>query len=129
MDIAISVKDLRFRYDGAEVLHGISFELAKGEVTGLLGPNGAGKSTTLKILAGILEPREGLVEVEGFQLPEKAFELKKRLGYVPEAADLYESLTALAFLELCGRLHEIEERTLQHRINVLTESFDLPNKR
>ena len=108
METAIRVENLRFRYSGNEVLHGISFDLRRGEVTGLLGPNGAGKSTTLKILTGILEATEGKVEVEGLQLPQQAFELKQRIGYVPESAELYESLSALEFLELCGRLHEID---------------------
>ena len=91
---AIHVNDLRFRYDGAEVLHGVSFEIHSGSVTGLLGPNGAGKSTTLKILTGILKAGDGIVEVEGYKLPQEAFEVKKRIGYVPESAELYETLSA-----------------------------------
>ena len=65
MDNAIRVENLRFGYGGAEVLHGVSFDIRRGEVTGLLGPNGAGKSTTLKILTGILKFSEGRVEVAG----------------------------------------------------------------
>ena len=129
MQPGIKVENLKFRYDRAEVLHGISFDLSHGQVTGLLGPNGAGKSTTLKILTGILQLREGRVSIEGFELPEKSFEVKKRLGYVPESAELYESLSALEFLELCGRLHEIEEPALQHRIDVLLENFGLSGQR
>jgi ABC-2 type transport system ATP-binding protein len=129
MENAIRVEGLRFRYDGEEVLHGINFSIRRGEVTGLLGPNGAGKSTTLKILTGILQPGTGQVEVEGFSLPRQAFELKQRIGYVPEAAELYETLSAQEFLELCGRLHEIEERSLQVRITALLEAFGLPDQR
>src|SRR4030095_4334928 len=126
---AIRVEDLKFSYDRGEVLHGISFAVHRGQVTGLLGPNGAGKSTTLKILTGILQIRSGRVAVEGFELPQQSLEVKKRVGYVPESAELYESLTALEFLELCGRLHQIEEPTLQHRIEVLLESFGLSGVR
>ena len=126
---SIRVDGLRFGYDGAEVLHGISFELHRGQVTGLLGPNGAGKSTTLKILTCILQAREGLVTIEGFEVPKQSDEVKKRLGYVPESADLYETLSALEFLELCGRLHEIEENTLQHRIDVFLETFGLSGQK
>jgi len=129
MQPAICVETLKFGYEGAEVLHGISFEISRGQVTGLLGPNGAGKSTTLKILTGILQISEGRVSIEALELPEKSFEVKKRVGYVPESADLYESLSALEFLELCGRLHEIEEPTLQHRIDVMLESFGLSGQR
>ena len=129
METGIRVEDLRFQYDGAEVLHGISFQVRHGQVTGLLGPNGAGKSTTLKVLTSILQVRQGRVEIEGLQLPHQAFEAKKLTGYVPESADLYESLSAVEFLELCGRLHEIEEQTLQTRIGVLLESFGLSGQR
>jgi ABC-2 type transport system ATP-binding protein len=129
MEAAIRVEGLKFSYDGGEVLHGISFAVHRGQVTGLLGPNGAGKSTTLKILTGILQIRAGRVAVEGFELPQQSLEVKKRVGYVPETAELYESLSALEFLELCGRLHEIEEPTLQNRIDVLLEGFGLSGQR
>lgn len=125
----IHVEDLKFGYGGEEVLHGLSFDIRSGQVTGLLGPNGAGKSTTLKIITGILELRSGRVSIEGFQLPEQSIEVKKRVGYVPESTELYESLSALEFLELCGRLHEIEEPVLQNRIGVLLESFGLSGQR
>jgi ABC-2 type transport system ATP-binding protein len=128
-DPAIQVEGLKFGYDRAEVLHGISFDIHRHQVTGLLGPNGAGKSTTLKILTGILQSREGRVAIEGFELPQQSLEVKKRIGYVPETADLYESLSALEFLELCGRFHEIEEPLLQHRIAALLESFGLSAQR
>jgi len=125
MDSSIRVENLRFGYGGAEVLHGISFDIRRGEVTGLLGPNGAGKSTTLKILTGILKFSEGRVEVAGRQLPEHAYEVKQQIGYVPEFAELYESITALEFLELCGRLHELEDAVLQRRIHALLDGFGL----
>jgi len=126
---SIVVENLSFGYDTAEVLHGISFKVEPGNVTGLLGPNGAGKSTTLKILAGILQARAGRVAIDGLELPAASVAVKKRLGYVPESAELYDTLTAVEFLELCGRLHEIEEPVLQHRINALLESFGLSAQR
>ena len=125
MPPSIIVENLRFRYSRAEVLHGLSFEIAAGEVTGLLGANGAGKSTTLKILSGILEPESGRVEVAGFSLPAEAIELKPRIGYVPETAELYETLSAREFLELCGRLHDLEDRSLLPRIDALLDAFEL----
>jgi ABC-2 type transport system ATP-binding protein len=126
---AIRITDLRFGYDGREVLHGLTFDVQPGEVTGLLGPNGAGKSTTLKIITGILKFAEGNVEVERCKLPAEAFEVKKRIGYVPESAELYESISALEFLELCGRLHELEEGVLRLRIDALLEGFGLSAQR
>jgi ABC-2 type transport system ATP-binding protein len=125
MPPSVIVQNLRFRYASADVLHGISFEIAPGELTGLVGPNGAGKSTTLKILTGILEPGAGQVRVDGLTLPADGVELKRRIGYVPEAAELYETLSAREFLELCGRLHDLDDRVLLPRIDALLESLDL----
>jgi ABC-2 type transport system ATP-binding protein len=127
--VTIRVEGLRFSYPGAEVLHGVSFAVNRGEVTGLIGPNGAGKSTTLRILTGMVEASSGSVEVDGCVLPRQAFELKQRIGYVPEAAELYETLSAQEFLELCGRLHEIEEPSLQARITSLLSGFELEEER
>jgi ABC-2 type transport system ATP-binding protein len=125
MPPSIAVENLRFRYASAEVLHGISFEISPGELTGLIGPNGAGKSTTIKILTGILEPGSGRVTVDGVTLPRDAVELKRRIGYVPEAAELYETLSAREFLELCGRLHDLDDDVLIPRMETLLEAFDL----
>jgi ABC-2 type transport system ATP-binding protein len=120
---------LHFCYDRTEILHGLSFTLNKGEVVGLLGPNGAGKTTTLKIIAGILAPTAGAVSVAGLPLPQKAVDVKQRIGYVPEAAVLFESLTGQEFLELSGRLHDVEEDTLQARIRSILETFGLSSDR
>ena len=128
MPSSISVENLRFRYATGEVLHGLSFEISRGEVTGLLGPNGAGKSTTIKILTGILEATDGKVVVEDCELPAQALELKRKIGYVPEAAELYESLSAREFLELCGRLQELDDVVLLPRIDVMLEVFELTDR-
>jgi ABC-2 type transport system ATP-binding protein len=125
----VAFEQVTFSYGATEVLHNISFSLHRGEVVGLLGPNGAGKSTTIKIIAGMLAPEAGIVTVAGFPLPERAVDVKQRIGYVPEAAVLFESLTGQEFLELMGRLHEVEEETLQSRIRQILEVFNLSSDR
>ena len=123
-------QNVTFSYEySSEVLHEISFALNPGEVVGLLGPNGAGKTTTIKIIAGILAPKAGAVSVAGFPLPERAVDVKQHIGYVPEAAALFESLTGQEFLELSGRLHGVEEDTLQVRIREILETFNLSSDR
>ncbi|MGE5645694.1 MAG: ABC transporter ATP-binding protein [Acidobacteriota bacterium] len=118
-----------FSYDNEEVLHGVSFALNPGEVVGMLGPNGAGKSTCIKLIAGILAPGGGSISVAGLPLPERAVDVKRRIGYVPEAAVLFESLTGQEFLELSGRLHDVGEDTLQARVRDILETFDLASDR
>ena len=125
----VEFQSVVFCYDRVEVLHAVSFTLRKGEVVGLLGPNGAGKSTTIKIIAGILSATAGQISVAGFPLPERAVDVKQRIGYVPEAAVLFESLTGQEFLELSGRLHDVDEDTLQNRIRGILETFDLSSNR
>lgn len=125
----VEFQNVVFSYDRSKVLHEISFTLCAGEVIGLLGPNGAGKSTTLKIIAGILACGGGAVRVAGLPLPEQAIQVKQRIGYVPESAMLFESLTGQEFLELSGRLHGVDEASLQERIRVLLETFGLSSDR
>ena len=121
----VSVDGLTFSYGRGQVLHGISFCIRKGEVVGLLGPNGAGKSTTIKILTGILPPGGGSVRIAGHVMPTAAISAKKHVGYVPESAELFESLTGQEFLELMGRLQDVPEESLQIRIGRLLEQFHL----
>jgi ABC-2 type transport system ATP-binding protein len=125
----VDIRNLVFRYGGSEVLHSISFSLNPGQIVGLLGPNGAGKSTTIKVIAGILSQSSGYVAVCGLTLPESAVSVKERIGYVPEAAGLFESLSGQEFLELSGRLHDVPEETLQTRIKGILEKFDLTKDR
>jgi ABC-2 type transport system ATP-binding protein len=121
MASAIEAENLVFHYHLKEALHRISFKIAVGEVAGLFWPNGAGKSTTLKILAGLLAPGEGSVRINGFSLSGQTFDTKRILGYVPESANLYESLMTQEFFQLVGRLREIEEKALQQKIITLIE--------
>jgi len=127
--MSIVVKDLHFSYGSTEILHGLTFSVPSGQVTGLLGPNGAGKSTTLRMLIGLLQPSAGTVEVAGWTLPSQSFDVKQIVGYVPEAATLYETLTAQEFLELCGGLHDVDETLLRRRIDAFLEVFDLSDSR
>ncbi len=125
----VVVEGLTFSYGMGEVVHEICFRLRAGEVVGLLGPNGAGKSTTIKVLSGVLPPGRGSVEIAGYGLPDEAAEAKKRIGYVPEAAGLFESLTGQEFLELMGRLQDVPEECLQFRIGRFLEQFGLRDDR
>jgi len=111
------------------VLRGVDLRIAPGTATSLTGRNGAGKTTLLRIITGILAPGAGSVSVCGLPLPEQAVSVKQRIGYVPEAAALFESLTGQEFLELSGRLHDVAEEALQARMRDILETFDLYSDR
>ena len=96
----INVQDLVKNYGPVEALKGVSFHVAPGEIIGLLGPNGAGKTTIMKILTGYLQPTGGTVSVDGLDVVDDAFEVQKRIGYLPENAPLYPELSIQSYLQM-----------------------------
>ena len=103
----IRIKNLSKSYGNNAVLKGIDLEVEAGQIIGYIGPNGAGKSTTIRILAGLDSQFEGDVEVLGFNVKEDPLEVKRRIGYIPEAAEIYEMLTPTEFYELVGGLQDL----------------------
>src|SRR5690349_14492748 len=95
MSEIISVSDLSKQYYKHVVLRNISLTVQPGELIGYIGPNGAGKSTTIKILCGLIPDFTGQVQVLGMDVTTNPVEIKRRIGYIPENAALYETLTPL----------------------------------
>jgi len=98
-------------------------------VTGYLGPNGSGKSTTVKMLTGLIDPSSGSILFDGVDVRRNLDAFKGRLGYVPEEAHVYPSLTALEYLQLVGRLRGMPERLLNSRAGDLLNLFSLHLRR
>src|SRR5262249_43973390 len=122
----IEVQQLSKWYDAAKpAVDNISFHVLQGEILGYLGPNGAGKSTTVKMLTGIIRPSRGTILINGQDLAKDPVSVKARLGYVPESGGLYESLTAVEFLQLIGRLYHMEEGLLDRKIREFLKLFGL----
>lgn len=115
MDKAIFIKDLKMNFGGKEVLKGINLEIDKGNIIGYIGPNGAGKSTTVKIILGLVEGYSGIIQIFGEDISNGNDEYKKRIGYVPEVAETYESLTAREYLTFIGQLYGLEYDTVDEK--------------
>ena len=103
----------------------INLDVYPGEVIGYIGPNGAGKSTTVKVLCGLLTDYEGEVTVKGYDVKKDTLEVKKRIGYVPELAELYDVLTPMEYLQFTGTLYGIDEDVCADRIVRMMHAFDL----
>src|SRR5437016_7185399 len=117
----ISVKDLTKKYARSTAVDHISFEVQKGDVVGFLGPNGAGKTTTMRILTCFLPPTEGTATVAGFDVLEQPIEVKKRIGYLPEAPPIYPEMDAAEYLTFVGRLKGLSGSELRRRIDDVCE--------
>ncbi len=85
----------------------VSFSVGRGEVLGFLGPNGAGKSTTMRVVTGYLPPSAGTAVVAGFDVTRSPIEVKRRIGYLPEGAPLYEDMTPLDLLSFVAEVRRL----------------------
>jgi len=119
-DMSISVQNVTKLYGEQKALDNISFEIGSGEIVGFLGPNGAGKSTMMKIITCFLPQTSGNVKVCGFDVQEKAIEVRSKVGYLPEHNPLYTDMYIKEYLGFVGGIYKINN--LQPRI---TEMIDL----
>lgn len=117
------------RYSSIPAVQELSFTLRPGQVLGCLGPNGSGKSTTVKMLTGLLQPTNGVVQFKGENIQSDLPEYRRHLGYVPEEAHLYPYLTGWEYLEMIGTLRGIARDLLQSKIEALLDLFSLHSAR
>ncbi|ENH97245.1 ABC transporter [Gracilibacillus halophilus YIM-C55.5] len=106
-------------------MNGIYLDVHQGEIIGYIGPNGAGKSTTVKIMLGLIEDFKGEVEIFGQTVRTNDPSYKRRIGYVPENAEIYDNLTAAEYLAFVGSLYGMDESQIATKAQQLVELFDL----
>jgi ABC-2 type transport system ATP-binding protein len=116
-------------YGSTHALVDLDLRVEPGEILGFLGPNGAGKSTTVKILTGLIRATSGRAMVAGYDIETQPLEVKRRIGYVPETAALYDGLTPSEYLEVIGCLYHLDPKTLRARTGELLELFGLDGVR
>lgn len=114
--MSIVVSSLTKLYDTQKAVDNISFEVKKGEIVGFLGPNGAGKSTTMKIVTGYLPSSSGTAKVCGYDVQQQPMEVRRRVGYLPEANPLYYEMYVREYLEFSAGIHKLTQNT-SARIN------------
>lgn len=104
---------------------GVSFNAPDGEITGLLGPNGAGKTTLLRILATLMLPTSGNARVDGLDVVDERYAVRRRIGVLSDARGLYPRLTARENIRYYGALHGLNGRVLDKRVDALIHSLGL----
>jgi sodium transport system ATP-binding protein len=108
-----------------QAVDGVDFKALDGRITGLLGPNGAGKTTSLRIIAGLIAPDAGSVQVDGIDVAASPRLALARMGVLSDARGLYPRLTARENIVYYGRLHGMAEEAAQARAQVLAEMLDM----
>ncbi len=121
----ITLENLTKSYGDKQVLKGIDLTVMPGKIIGYIGPNGAGKTTTVKILIGMLGHYEGRATVAGFDVRTHSLEVKRRIGYVPESAAIYDTLTPLEYLRFLGGLYGVDEGVIVSRAKEMLSLFGL----
>ena len=123
----IRVENLSKSFGPKRAVDGVSFEVAKGEVLGFLGPNGAGKSTTMRMITGFIPPSAGRVAVCGLDVQENPIEVKRRIGYLPEAAPSYAEMSVLSFLRFAAEMRGLQGEGKRSAIRRVVELCHLEN--
>jgi ABC-2 type transport system ATP-binding protein len=111
--ITLNACNLTRRLGRREVIRNVSLQLKRGEVLGLLGPNGAGKSTTMQLLAGVLIPYAGQIEICGIDLAQNPRQAKAYIGYLPENPPLYREMRVDDYLLYAAKLHQVPSAHLK----------------
>jgi ABC-2 type transport system ATP-binding protein len=125
----LTLDHVAVRYSGRPVLRDVSFSIGPGEIVAYLGANGAGKTTTLKVVTGLATPDFGRVLFAGRDVAEDPLGYRRRLGYVPETAEVYPFLSGQEYLVLAGRLRELHGASLERRVDELLELLGLEHHR
>jgi ABC-2 type transport system ATP-binding protein len=130
MTRAIETSGLTRRFGDFCAVDGLDLQVDRGKFYGFLGPNGAGKSTTIKMLTGLLAPSSGSMRILGEEMrdPDKAREIKRRVGVVPENLALFDNLTAREYLTFIGRMYLLPIVTVRERCQELLTMMSLEHE-
>lgn len=121
----LEVRNVWKSYQSRTIVRDLNLLLKPCEIVGYIGPNGSGKTTTAGMLAGLIPPSRGAILFDKRDIFDDSVEYKRRLGYVPEQADVYPHLTAVEYLQLVGRLRLLPEAGLRRKIEGFLEVFGL----
>ncbi len=124
----IRLKGVTKLYHHVAAVKNLDLEVEDGEIMGIIGHNGAGKSTTLKMIAGLISPTSGRIEVMGRDMAKESTYVKEFIGYLPEETPLYENMTVTEYLMFFSELYKLPKRVAEERIDVLLGSLKLPER-
>ncbi len=123
---AIEINNLSKNYGKFKALQHVTLNVEKGTIFGLLGPNGAGKTTLIKAIAGALKPNEGSVTVLGLDPLKNKWEIRKKIGYMPQTASLYGDISAKQNIRFFGKAQKVAD--LEKEVENILKFTELENR-
>ena len=129
MSAIVQTQGLVKRYDRTIAVAGIDLSIGEGEIYGLVGPNGAGKTTTLRMLATLIRPSAGRAEIAGWSVTRNADEVRRVLGFMPDAFGVYDDMKVWEYLDFFARCYGLPPAGRRRMIADLLELVDLGDKR
>ena len=125
----IEVEDLTKAYGPVTAVDHVSFTVNPGEILGFLGPNGAGKTTTMRILTGYIPATSGTARVSGFDVFEDSLEVRRHIGYLPEAPPVYLDMTVEDYLDFVLRIKNVPAEKRGARLDEALQKTSLGDRR
>ncbi len=121
----IDVSDLVKHYSDRKILQHLTFSVREKRICGFLGPNGSGKSTTMDILAGLLGPSSGTVQICGYDVVSHPQIIKSCVGYLPDNPPLYKEMFVKDFIEYSAKLHRLKGNELSKSVASIIDECDI----
>jgi ABC-2 type transport system ATP-binding protein len=124
--IMLNIKQLSKTYEnGKKAVDNVSLQIEDGEIFGFIGHNGAGKTTTIKCIVGLIEFNEGEITVDGLSVKQYPIECKQKIAYIPDNPDIYESLTAIQYLNFIADIYKISKEDRNQGIKKYADLFEI----
>jgi ABC-2 type transport system ATP-binding protein len=109
MNSIIDIQNIHKSFGSVKAVKGISFNVSKGEMFGLVGPDGAGKTTTIRMLCGLISPKEGMLLILDMDISKNKKTIQKNIGYLSQKFSLYGDLTVDENIEFFAEIHNIKD--------------------
>lgn len=125
-NIMLVIQGFSKSYDGVKkACNDVSLTIEAGDIFGFVGHNGAGKTTLLKSIAGIIDFEEGSILVDGLSVKKDSLDVKKKIAYIPDNPDIYESLSGLQYLSFISDVFELSEDFRMKEIEKYASIFEI----